>query len=134
MGTDLVTSIQILVVSEDRAYKKSLKSYLNICFPKVDVVLIEDLIGSLRFLDEKPPFKLLIRKPTKGISIEEINNCMLVEQKDINLRVVVFQNNHKGLIKVLNNNSIKFLKKEKNLFSGMKTKSVLKLLEFGYSK
>lgn len=129
-----VKPIQCIVVSEDENYKVSLKRLLQECHPDMEVTLVITLTDALRFLNEAPPFKLLIRKPTISLSRSEIRNCMEVEERNFHLRIIVLQKEHKTLIETLNKNSIQFLKDEKNIFTSLDNKSVLEMLEQNFTK
>ncbi len=129
-----VKPIQCIVVSEDEDYKVNLKRLLKECYPDMEVTLTITLTDALRFLNEDPPFKLLIRKPTISLSRSEIRNCLKVEERNLYIRIIVLQKKHKTLIETLNNKSIQFLKDEKNIFRGLDNKSVLEMLEQNFPK
>ena len=95
----------------------------------MNIVLVKDLSGALSFLDEKPPFKLLIRKPDKPLDLEDIANCYKVAKRDLNLRLVVFQKEYEKLLENLNNDTIQFLQESMGLFKNMKRTSVIKTLK-----
>ena len=121
--------IQCIICSEDAHYRNSLKLHLEESHLNMEIVLVKDLLGALSYLDESPPFKLLIRKPDKPLGVEDIANCHAVAKRDLNLRILVFQKEHKKLLKELNDDTIHFLQENKGLFSGMKKTSVLNALE-----
>ena len=126
--------MQCIICSEDAHYRNSLKLHLEESHPNMEIVLVKDLLGALSYLDESPPFKLLIRKPDKPLGVEDIANCHTVAKRDLNLRVLVFQKEHKKLLEELNDDTIHFLQENKGLFSGMKKASVLNALERPLSK
>ena len=126
--------IQCIVVSEDENYKVSLKGLLKECYPDMEVILTITLTDALRFLNEDPPFKLLIRKPTFSLSRSEIRNCLKVEERNLYLRLIVLQKNHRTLIEILNNNSIQFLKDEQGMFTNLDNDYVLEMLEQNFPK
>ena len=124
-----VEPLQIIIASKDEHYKQNLERYFNDYYPFVDVFLVNTITEALTYFDDKPPFKFLIRKPLNPLDKEEIDNCKVTEVRDINLRLVLFQQKHKQAIKALNKNTIHYLKKEKHLFKGMHTNAVLAMLK-----
>lgn len=121
--------MQCIICSEDDNYRNNLKLYLEKSHPNMNIVLVKDLLGALSFLDEKPPFKLLIRKPNKPLDLEDIANCYKVAKRDFNLRLVVFQKEYEKLLENLNNDTIQFLQESIGLFKNMKRTSVIKTLK-----
>ncbi len=121
--------IQCIICSEDAHYRNNLKLHLEQSHPNMEIVLTKDLLGALSYLDEKPPFKLLIRKPDKPLDLEDIANCHTVAKRDLNLRVMVFQKEYRKLLENLNNDTILFLQKNMGLFKNMKRTTALKTLE-----
>ncbi|WP_452600804.1 hypothetical protein [Pontimicrobium sp. MEBiC06410] len=121
-------TIQCIVISEDANYKTKVEHFLKANGENVTIILTNTLMDALMYLDEKPPFKLLIRKPNKPLEAEDIENCRRVVERDMNFRIVVFQKEHKDLTMLLNLSSLRFLQQEKGLFAKMKLKTVLKQL------
>lgn len=121
--------IQCIVISEDVNYKNNIKQYLNKSTPSINVTLIDTLLDALAFLNEKPPFKLLIRKHNKPLTREEIKNCMPLVHREMNFRIIVLQKEHEDLISALNANSIDYVQKEKGVFKTEKVEEILKNLE-----
>ncbi|WP_452600661.1 hypothetical protein [Pontimicrobium sp. MEBiC06410] len=119
--------IQCIIISEDAHYKTKVKTFLN-KYTNTEVILTNTLMDALMYLDEKPPFKLLIRKPNKPLDAEDIENCRRVVERDMNFRIVVFQKEYKDLTMLLNLNSLRCMQQEKGLFAKMKLKTVLKRL------
>lgn len=124
-----ITSLQIIIASENEHYKHNLKNYFNTYYPFVDVFLVNTIIEALSYFNDKPPFKFLIRNPTKPLDKEEVNNCKVTEIRDINLRLVLFQYKHNKAIKAINKNTIRYLKQEKHLFKKMNVYAVLAMLK-----
>ncbi len=93
-----------------------------------EVILVNTLIDALAYLSEKPPFKLLIRKPNKPLDKEEIENCSKVVQQGMNFRIVLFQKQYENLAMHLNLSSLRYMQQEKNLFTHLKLNTVLKRL------
>jgi hypothetical protein len=121
-------TIQCIIISEDANYKTKVEHFLKANGENVIIILTNTLMDALMYLDEKPPFKLLIRKPNKPLDAEDIENCRRVVERDMNFRIVVFQKEHKDLTMLLNLSSLRFLQQEKGLFAKMKLKTVLKQL------
>jgi hypothetical protein len=119
--------IQCIIISEDINYKTKVKAFLN-SHTDTEIILTNTLTEALAYLNEKPPFKLLIRKHNKPLDEEEIENCRNVVQRDMNFRIVIFQKEHKNLIMLLNLSSLRYMQYEKGLFAKMKLKTVLKRL------
>lgn len=88
-----IPSLQIIIASEDEYYKQNLESYFNDYYPFVDVFLVKTITEALAYFDDKPPFKFLIRKPSKALNKEDIENCKTTEFRNINLRLIIFQKN-----------------------------------------
>ena len=123
-------TIQCIIISEDANYKTKVKAFLN-THTNTEIILTNTLMEALAYLNEKPPFKLLIRKHDNPIDEEEIENCKRVVQRDMNFRILVFQKEHKNLVMLLNLSSIRYAKEELKLFEGLKLKTVLKRLAGG---
>lgn len=124
-----ITPLQIIIASHDEDYKTNLEYYFNNYYPFAEVFLVNTITEALTYFNDKPPFKFLIRKPQKILDKEEVDNCKTTEFRDINLRLVLFQNKHKKAVKAINKNTIRYLKKEKHLFKGMNTYTVLAMLK-----
>ena len=127
-----IKPIQIIIASQNQFYKKSLKHYFSKNFPFYDVYLTENLLEALEFFNDKPPFKLLIRKPKKPLNLDDIENHRQLEKKDVNLRAIIIQKKHREQIKQLNRETIKYLKTEKEMFLFTRTYCVLMLFKYGY--
>ncbi|WP_452601930.1 hypothetical protein [Pontimicrobium sp. MEBiC06410] len=124
-----IDPLQIIIASEDAQYKKNLECYFNNYYPFVDVFLVKTTTEALAYFNDKPPFKFLIRKPEIPLSKADLKNCKATEIRDVNLRLVVFQNQHKKAVKTINKKTIRYLKQEKHLFIGISTFAVLGMLE-----
>ena len=122
-----IDKIQCIIISEDANYKTKAKTFLS-THTNTEIILTNTLTEALAYLNEKPPFKLLIRKHDKPLDEEELENCRRVPERDMNFRIVVFQNEHKDLTMLLNLSSLRFVQYEKELFANMKLKTVLKRL------
>lgn len=118
--------IQCIIISEDANYKTRVEHFINTNCENVEIVLTNTLMDALMYLDEKPPFKLLVRKPNNPLDKEDIENCERIPKRNMNIRILVFQNLHKDLIMLLNLSSLRFLQQEKGMFSKLKLKTVLK--------
>ncbi len=118
--------IQCIVISEDVNYKKKVKEFLEKNISEVDIKIVDDLYQALAFMNDKPPFKVLIRKHNKPLSTDEIENCSRAISKDVNFRILIFQEKHKDMIMMLNLSSIRYLKEVLNVFKNLKTKAVIK--------
>ena len=119
--------IQCIIISEDANYKIKVQTFLN-KHTNTEVILTNTLMEALKYLNDKPPFKLLIRKHNKPLDEEELENCRNVVHRDMNFRILVFQNLHKDITMLLNLSSLRYMQYEKGLFANMKLKRVLKRL------
>ncbi len=122
-----IDKIQCIIISEDAHYKTKVKTFLS-THTNTEIILTNTLTEALAYLNEKPPFKLLIRKHNKPLDEEELENCRRVPERDMNFRIVVFQNEYKELTMLLNLSSLRYMQYEKELFANMKLKTVLKRL------
>lgn len=118
-------TIQCIIISEDANYKTKVQTFLN-THTNTEVIVTNTLMEALQYLNEKPPFKLLIRKHNKPLDKEELENCRRVVERDMNFRIIVFQKEHKDLTMLLNLSSLRYMQYEKGLFTNMKLKRVLK--------
>jgi hypothetical protein len=64
-------TIQCIIISEDANYKTKVEHFLKANGENVTIILTNTLMDALMYLDEKPPFKLLIRKHNKPLDEEE---------------------------------------------------------------
>lgn len=119
--------IQCIIISEDANYKTKVQAFLN-THTNAEIILTNTLMEALAYLNEKPPFKLLIRKHNTPLDEEELENCRRVPERDMNFRIIVFQELHKELVMLLNLSSLRYMQYEKGLFTKMKLKRVLKRL------
>ena len=121
-------TIQCIVISEDANYKTKVERFIKANGENVEIILTNTLTDALMYLDEKPPFKLLIRKHNKPLDEEEIENCSRVPERELNFRILVFQNQHKNVAMLLNLSSLRYMQQEKGLFTHLKLRTVLKRL------
>ncbi|WP_452601131.1 hypothetical protein [Pontimicrobium sp. MEBiC06410] len=121
--------IQCIIISEDANYKTKVEHFINTNCENVEIILTNTLMDALMYLDEKPPFKLLVRKPNKPLDKEDIENCERIPERNMNIRVLVFQNLHKDLIMLLNLSSLHYIQQKKGLFTHLKLRTLLKRLE-----
>jgi len=119
--------IQCIIISKDVYYKTKVQEFLN-AYTDSEVILVNTLIDALAYLNERPPFKFLIRKPSKPLDKEEIENCSKVVQQGMNFRIVLFQKEYENLAMLLNLSSIRYMQEQELLFSNLKLKTVLKRL------
>lgn len=119
--------IQCIIISEDANYKIKVQTFLN-KYTNTEIILTNTLMETLKYLNDKPLFKLLIRKHNKPLDEEELENCRNVVHRDMNFRILVFQNLHKDITMLLNLSSLRYMQYEKGLFANMKLKIVLKRL------
>jgi len=113
--------IQIIIISNDELYKKNLKNNLKKYNSNVDIILLQYIGDILPFLDETPPFKLLVLKPDKPITKEKIVSYRTIKKRKFHLRLLIFQQEHKSLVAIANVSTIYYLKNHISFFANMNT-------------
>jgi len=119
--------IQIIIISNDETYKSGLKN--NLKHSNIDIYAIDSIADVLPYLDEKPPFKLIIFKPETPFEEDKIIKYSKIKRKEFNLRILVFQQKHKCLVTITNISIMFYLKHNIRHFRNMTAARILEIFE-----